>query len=153
VDETEAQSSPQGRPVIAALSARGTGLARWSVESDDIEATSARLAHPVERRRRSRPDGTEVTWRSVAVDVAWDEPWRCAFMAWDDPATHPGRTEVARGNGATGFARLDVVVPDMATAMTWLGGQVPAAVALQVGEPPGIKALRLSSTAGEFPLS
>ena len=34
VDEAEALSSPQGRPVVAALARRGPGLARWSVETD-----------------------------------------------------------------------------------------------------------------------
>ncbi len=38
VDEAEARSSPQGRPVVAALARRGPGLARWSVETPDIES-------------------------------------------------------------------------------------------------------------------
>src|SRR5580658_9644669 len=46
VDREEALASPQGRPVAAALSERGPGLARWSVEPTDIEATSARVHHP-----------------------------------------------------------------------------------------------------------
>ena len=41
VDEAEARSSPQGQPVVAALARRGPGLARWSVEPDDIEAAAS----------------------------------------------------------------------------------------------------------------
>src|ERR1700686_4238891 len=37
VDEGAARASQQGRPVVAALSERGPGLARWSVEAADIE--------------------------------------------------------------------------------------------------------------------
>ena len=91
MDEAEARASPQGRPVVAALSRRGPGLARWSVELHDIEATATRVGLPVEQRLRARPDGHTVRWRAVGVDAAWDDPWRCAFMAWDDPDTHPAR--------------------------------------------------------------
>jgi len=152
VDEAEARTSPQGRPVVAALSARGPGLARWSVEPDDISATATRVGHPIERRRRLLPDGTEVTWRSVAVDTAWSEPWRCAFMTWDDTVTHPGRSPVVHPNGATGFARLGVVVPDRAAALAWLGGRIPPGVVMTVGATPGVTELRLSSPGGDIPI-
>ncbi|MGH9018361.1 MAG: VOC family protein, partial [Acidimicrobiales bacterium] len=51
VDSTEAAASPQGRPVLAALERRGPGLARWSVESADIEARGRRLGLAVESRQ------------------------------------------------------------------------------------------------------
>ena len=152
VDASEAGDSPQGQPVLAALSRRGPGLARWSVEPDDIEATAERVGHPVEHRQRVRPDGTAVTWRSVAVDTAWREPWRCAFMAWDDPATHPARLFQAHPNGATGFARLDLVVPDIGVAQEWSGGRLPPGVVMEVGPEPGPSSLCLSSPEGEIPI-
>ena len=152
VDVEEARSSPQGRPVLSALSRRGPGLARWSVESDDIEATAARVGHPIERRQRSLPDGTVVTWRSAAVDTAWAEPWRCAFMAWDNPETHPARAAVTHLCGADGFARLVVTVPDMPVMLGWLGGRVPSGVVVEVGGQPGLGTLHLSSPAGEIPV-
>jgi hypothetical protein len=150
VDETEARSSPQGRPVLAALSTRGPGLARWSVEPVDIDTTATRVGDPVERRQRIRPDATTVRWRSVAVDRAWAEPWRCAFMAWDSPDMHPGAGPVVHPNGATGFARLHVVVPDRQAALAWLGGRVPSAVVMERGTQPGVRTLRLSSPSGEI---
>jgi hypothetical protein len=150
VDETEARTSPQGRPVVAALSARGPGLARWSVEPVDLEATAARVGDPVERRQRTLPDATAVRWRSVAVDRAWAEPWRCAFMAWDSPDMHPGRSSVVHPNGATGFARLHVVVPDMGAALAWWGGRVPSGVVVEPGAHPGVRSLRISSPSGEI---
>jgi Glyoxalase-like domain len=152
VDEEEALSSPQGRPVVAALSDRGPGLARWSMESTDIEATSRRVGHPIERRHRLLPDGAAVRWRSVAVDTSWVEPWRCAFMAWDAPSTHPARTPVVHHSGATGFASLHVVVPDMSAALTWFGGQAPPGVVVEVGTEPGVSNLVLSSRRGEIPI-
>lgn len=121
VDRAEAAGSPQGRPVVASLDRRGPGLARWSVEPDDIVATAARLGLPVERRQRLRPDGTSVRWHAVGVDEAWEQPWRGAYLSWDDPAMHPGRAEMPHPNGAVSLGTLEVAVPDMETARRWLG--------------------------------
>jgi hypothetical protein len=148
VDEDEARSSSQGRPVVAALAQRGTGLARWSVEPENIEETAGRVGLPVERRQRTLPDGRAVTWRSVAVDKAWAEPWRCAFMAWDNPATHPARSGSSHPNGASGFARLDVAVPSIPAALSWLGGTVPSGVALRDDGHGGDLSLHLASPTG-----
>ena len=147
IDEAEAHASPHGRPVLEALSARGPGLARWSVEPADIEETG----HPIEWRSRVQPDGTSIRWRSVAVDAAWNEPWRCAFMAWDDPALHPARSKVAHPSGATGFARLDVEAAAGPALLSWLGGVAPEGVNISVGASAGPKGLCLASPAGEIP--
>jgi hypothetical protein len=153
VDDSEARSSPQGRPVVAALSKRGPGLARWSVEvgPDDVNATAARLGLPVEHRHRLLPDGTAVHWRSIGVDAAWHEPWRCAFMVWDEPHLHPARANgVFHANGATGFARLELDVPDAALLSMWLGADPPDGVNVCVGEGAGPSALFLASPSGEI---
>jgi hypothetical protein len=157
VDEPEARSSPQGRPVVAALSRRGPGLARWSLETTDIEATARRVGYPVEPRRRVLVDGTAVRWRGVAVDASWHNPWRCAFMAWDDPDLHPARADgVLHANGATGFARLDVGVPERQPLLDWMGGAVPDGVTISPvppGSAPGPTELVLSSPTGEIPIA
>lgn len=153
VDEVEALSSPQGRPVASALADLGPGLARWSVEPADIEGTARRIGQAIERRQRVLPDATTVTWRSVAVDTAWAEPWRCAFMSWDNPDTHPACAPVVHRNGATGFARLDVVVPDRDLAFEWLGGPAPPGVVMETGPRPGPVRLLLSSPSGDIPIS
>jgi hypothetical protein len=154
VDETEARSSPQGRPVVAALDRRGPGLARWSVEAADIDATAARVGLVVEKRHRLLPDATTIRWRSVGVDEAWEDPWRCAFMAWDDPDRHPARLGLdVHPNGATGFARLEVDVPDTASLRRWTGGAVPEGVVVSKGATSGPTALFLATPGGEIPVS
>jgi hypothetical protein len=142
IDPDEAAASAQGRPVLAALRERGPGLARWSIETSDIEAVSARLQLPIEHRRRVRPDGVVVSWRSVGVDESWSEPWRCAFMTWDSRQVHPARKEIDHPNGITGISGLDVVVADMAAAVDWIG-DVPSAVSLETGTPVGPRAMVL----------
>jgi glyoxalase-like protein len=153
VDRDEAMSSAQGRPVLAALGTRGPGLARWSVEVSDIASTGRRLGLPVERRQRVRPDGVVIGWRSVGVDESWGEPWRCAFMAWDDQSTHPARTSRSHPNGVVGFERLTVAVPDVDVATQW-SGTVPEGVQLVAagGGPAGPVALVAATRSGSVDL-
>jgi hypothetical protein len=152
VDEAEAADSPQGRPVLAAWARQGPGLARWSLEPRDIDATAHRVGHPVEARHRVLPDGTTIRWRCVGVDAAWSEPWRCAFMVWDDPDHHPGRPRTIHRNGATGFARLEVEVPDREPLLAWLGDEPPAELTISVGTDAGPRALFLASPEGDIPI-
>jgi Glyoxalase-like domain len=153
VDPHEAKASPLGRPVLAALRKRGPGLARWSVQAEDIDTVEARVGLAVQRRARTLPDGTTTSWRAVAVDEAWAEPWRCAFMAWDDPLTHPARMSHQHDCGATGIAWIEIGVPDEAALIDWLGGPTPTGLRLLVGAEPGPRRLAISTPAGELVLS
>lgn len=154
VDGGEAAASSQGRPIVTAMSTRGPGLARWSVEPEDIEVTARRVGMPVERRSRALPTGETVRWRAIGVDMAWMEPWRCAFMAWDDPHLHPARSQVAHPNGVTGISRIEVATPDRAGLEAWLGGNVPEGVHLSLAAgAPGPTHLFFASPTGELPLT
>ncbi len=152
VDAEEARSARDGLPVLEALAGRGPGPVRWSLESDDVEVEGRRLGLPVEERRRVRPDGAVIRWRAVGVDQAWDEPWRCAFMAWEDPVLHPARIPEAHPCGATGFARVDVGVPGQATARGWIGGAPPPTVVLYEDAAAGALAVMLATPAGPLPV-
>jgi hypothetical protein len=152
VDEEEARSSPDGRPVLEALAARGPGPARWSLEADDVDAEGRRLGLPAEERHRVRPDGAVIRWRAVGVNEAWAAPWRPAFMAWDDPVRHPARSVVPHPSGATGFARVDVGVPDEGALRAWIGGAPPPAVAVHQGSATGPFAIALATPDGPLPV-
>jgi hypothetical protein len=128
VDAVEAESSPDGRPVLAALRERGPGLARWSVEPDDIGAVGARLGLPVEDRQRIRPDGRVVRWQAVGVNDAWKEPWRCAFLHWQEPTERPHHSFTEHPCAATGFTTLEMRVPDERKLEFWLDGPLPDGV-------------------------
>ncbi len=152
VDEGEARTSPQGRPVLDALARRGPGLARWSVEPPDIDATAGRLGLRAEPRQRIRPDGETVGWRAVGVDEAWAEPWRCAFMAWDDPRLHPARQTTGHPNGAAGFATLEVTAPAGDELLSWLGEGLPSKIEVRTGADVGPDKLWVSTASGPLEL-
>jgi glyoxalase-like protein len=152
VDPEEARSSPDGQAVLDALAGRGTGPVRWSLESEDVEAEARRLGLPVEERHRVRPDGAVIRWRAVGVPEAWLEPWRCAFMAWEDPVRHPARTPDPHPCGATGFARVDVGVPDVGLARAWIGGPPPPAACLHEGSGSGPFTVAIATPDGELPV-
>jgi hypothetical protein len=138
VDRAEALTSPDGRPVLDALARRGPGVARWSVEPDDMDAVAARLGLPVEDRVRVRPDGVEVRWRAVAVNEAWASPDRCSFMTWPDAATRPARNDRPHANRTTAFS-LAVGSPDAAAVVEWIGGTVPGGVAIERAPAPTLR--------------
>ena len=152
VDPDEARSSPDGRAVLDALARRGPGPARWSLQSDDVEAEGRRLGLGVEDRRRVRPDGAVIRWRAVGVPESWLEPWRCAFMAWEDPVLHPARSPEPHPCGATGFAGVDVGVPEVARAQAWMGGPSPRAVVLHEGSATGPFAVTIATPDGPLPV-
>ena len=152
VDEGEARAAPRGRPVLDALARRGPGLARWSVEPPDIDATARRLGLPVEQRQRLRPDGETVRWRAVGIDEAWAQPWRCSFMTWDDPGLRPARQTTDHPNGAVGFATLEVSVPAGEELLPWLGEPPPPKIELRTGADVGPVKLWVSTPSGRLEL-
>ncbi len=152
VDEAEAAGSPDGRPVLEALRTRGPGLARWSVEADDLDAVASRLGLAVEDRRRVRPDEVVVRWRAIGVNEAWAEPWRCAFMSWLDPDTHPAQVTSPHPSGADRFAELEVGVADQGALEAWLGGPLPDGVRAVAGDTVGPLYLSITTPHGPIPI-
>ncbi|MDH3260408.1 MAG: VOC family protein [Acidimicrobiia bacterium] len=89
VDPDEAPGSPLGRWVADQVT-RGDRLAALCLRTDDIEAVARRLGQEPEGMSRQRPDGTELSWRLVGMQIALSEglPF---FIQWDVPAQyHPG---------------------------------------------------------------
>ncbi|HJW20899.1 MAG TPA: VOC family protein, partial [Candidatus Limnocylindrales bacterium] len=73
-------------PVVAAESAFGRrardviagggGPYAWAVAPADVEAVAARLRLPLVGGSRRRPDGRVVTWRTVGLGIALEDPSR-----------------------------------------------------------------------------
>ena len=122
---------------------------RWfsvCIADEQIDETARRLGLPLHTGARTRPDGTVVTWRHAGIDDrarTLDLPF---FIAWDDPALHPGRPAADHPSGATGIAAVEVTGDPRALGR-WLGG---ADVPIEATPgPPAVAAVRLSTNEGE----
>jgi hypothetical protein len=142
VDPTVASSSALGRSIAR----RSADRDRWfslCLADDDLEATATRLGLPVERGRRTRPDGVELFWRGAGIDRRGDDLWLPFFIAWDvPPGLHPGAAPAGHRVDVRGISRVDVVGDEPRLA-GWLGGaEVPIRVV--PGDEPGLRAVVLS---------
>jgi hypothetical protein len=69
VDAEEAESSDFGRAVLRAVT-EDRPFVGWVVATDDIEGVARRLDLEVERKSRSTPDGSTLSWRLAGLEVA-----------------------------------------------------------------------------------
>lgn len=122
---------------------------RWCavcLADDDPEATAGRLGLPVSVGARSRPDGTELRWRSVGLDEERDG-WLPFFIAWDvPPEAHPGRATVPHRVPVAGIDRVDLA-GDPAMLTSWVGDPDPRLHVVD-GDQTGVLAVRLGLAEG-----
>lgn len=143
-------------PAVARTTAFGRAIGehaadrdRWCdvcLADDDLDGTAARLGLPVSIGTRTRPDGTELRWRTVGVDDERDG-WLPFVIAWDvPPDAHPGHAPVVHRVPVTGIEYVDLV-GDAGWLASWVGGSnLPLRVV--DGDPPGVRAVRLGLTGG-----
>jgi hypothetical protein len=137
-----------GTPLGRAIRDRALGGDRWfalCLADDDVDATARRLGLDVEPGARTRPDGTEVRWRSAGIE----DPRRTAelpfFITWDAPEHHPGRTPVSHPARPERIAAIEVA-GDEATFSAWTGGaDLPVRF---VEGTPGVVAVVLDASLG-----
>jgi hypothetical protein len=98
---------------------------RWfsvCLADDDVDATAARLGLTVQPGARTRPDGTDVRWRSAGIEDRGEDLWLPFFISWDVPAElHPGATPAEHRADAAGIAWAEVD-GDEGRLRDWLGG-------------------------------
>jgi hypothetical protein len=99
------------------VAADGGGLADFALLSDDLAADTAALgelvAHPPAQGGRTRPDGTQLKWRTALLVPP------LPFLIEDLTARDlrvPGGAETLHANGATGIAALVLGAHDVAEA-------------------------------------
>lgn len=120
-DPSVARATRFGR-AIERLSADGDRWYAVCLADDDLEGTAARLGLSVSAGVRTRPDGTELRWRSAGVD-ADREDWLPFFIAWDvPPADHPGRAQAAHRVPVDGIDRVELA-GDPERLRAWVGDE------------------------------
>lgn len=149
VDPVVAGASPFG-VVVAEAAAGGDRTFTYCVATDDLDTVADRLGLEIVEGERRRPDGTLLRWRSAGLEDPRREPWMPFFIAWETPPTeHPGRERVRHRVEPIGISGIDVA-GDGPRLRDWLG-PTSLPVHLVPGDP-GVKAVRIATTAGELRL-
>jgi hypothetical protein len=123
VDDAVARGTVFGS-AVAAVSAVGGGWVGWAVAVDDVDGWSAKLGRDVVPGRRTRPDGVELRWRTLGVDVLGTDPELPFLISWDVPeGLHPasGADPGARPAAAPRLTGLELA-GDADRLSTWIGG-------------------------------
>jgi len=121
-DESEARANnPRGLTILDSLNGRDADLVGYALATTSIEkeaerfrGTGSELPLP-NAMQRTRPDGQQLTWRTLSPGgTSWNRPWPF-LIQWDTPdeqrlqvdlpGTHP--------NGATGWVRVAVATHDL----------------------------------------
>ena len=121
VDEDVGSTSVLGRTLMK-LSADGDRWFSVCLADDDIDATAARLGLTVRPGARTRPDGSDVRWRSAGIEERGEELSLPFFISWDVPAAlHPGAAPADHRVPVEGIAWAEVGGEE-ARLSDWLGG-------------------------------
>lgn len=143
-DGAVARETVLGRTIVE----RSEGRDRWfalCLADDDIDATAARLGLHVEAGGRTKPDGSEVRWRSAGIEDPARSPDLPFFISWETPETHPGRTSITHPAGNLAIASIDVA-GDADAFAGWTGG---ASLPVRwVDGSPGIRTVVLDAPSG-----
>lgn len=125
-DEDEAKTSNSiGRGITDSLNGRDASLIGFALATTNIEQDAERFKgagtqlprpNPMSRKR---PDGQQLSWRTLAPDnVSWGRPWPF-LIQWDTPdeqrlqidlpGTHP--------NGATHWVQIAITTQNLASTL------------------------------------
>jgi hypothetical protein len=105
---------------VAARSDAGGGWVGWVMAVDDVAGWSGRLGRDVASGNRRRPDGVELRWRTLGVDVLVTEPELPFLISWDVPdRLHPA-SDARPATAAPRLTGLELA-GDADRLSTWIG--------------------------------
>jgi Glyoxalase-like domain len=145
VEPDEGVRTGLGRTLLD-LSAEGDRWFSVCLADDDIESTAARLGLTVEDGSRSRPDGTEIRWRSAGIEQRGDDLSLPFFIRWEVAREdHPAATPARHRTEVSGISWVEVE-GDAGRLASWLGGaDLPIRV---VGRGNRVRAVALATAGG-----
>ena len=144
-DAAAADRNPIGSFVAQHIEAGG-GFLGWTVRSDDLDHTCARLGLSPIPGERTRPDGSTIRWRAGGLERLLTDPSLPFFIEWDDPAAHPGLDTAIHPIEPRGISWIEVGPhPGLDD---WLGAH---GLDVRVtGARPGPTAIGIATDAGEL---
>jgi hypothetical protein len=121
LDHPASDSSPFGK-AVSKRAAEGGGWLTWVVAVEDLAAVETRLGRPAVDGHRTKPDGTDLTWKQIGVLGTLEDRQMPFFVQWIK--NHHPSTD---GKAVAKITKIEIA-GDESTISDWLGSDVKAAI-------------------------
>jgi hypothetical protein len=121
LDHPASDSSPFGK-AVSKRAAEGGGWLTWVVAVGDLAAVETRLGRPAVDGHRTKPDGTDLTWKQIGVLGTLEDRQMPFFVQWIK--NHHPSTD---GKAVAKITKIEIA-GDESTISDWLGSDVKAAI-------------------------
>ena len=100
----------------------GGGWLTWVVAVEDLAVVEARLGRPAVDGHRTKPDGTDLTWKQIGVLGTLEDRQMPFFVQWIK--NHHPSTD---GKAVAKIVKFEIAGDESAIS-EWLGSEVKAAI-------------------------
>ena len=121
LDHPASDSSPFGK-AVSKRAAEGGGWLTWVVAVEDLAAVETRLGRPAVDGHRTKPDGTDLSWKQIGVLGTLEDRQMPFFVQWIK--NHHPSTD---GKTVAQIVKIEIVGEE-ASISEWLGANVKAAI-------------------------
>ena len=121
LDHPASDSSPFGK-AVSKRAAEGGGWLTWVVAVEDLAAVETRLGRPAVDGHRTKPDGTDLSWKQIGVLGTLEDRQMPFFVQWIK--NHHPSTD---GKTVAQIVKIELVGEE-ASISEWLGADVKAAI-------------------------
>ena len=121
LDHPASDSSPFGK-AVSKRAAEGGGWLTWVVAVEDLAAVETRLGRPAVDGHRTKPDGTDLSWKQIGVLGTLEDRQMPFFVQWIK--NHHPSTD---GKAVAKITKIEIA-GDESTISEWLGSEVKSAI-------------------------
>ena len=121
LDHPASDSSPFGK-AVSKRAAEGGGWLTWVVAVEDLAAVETRLGRPAADGHRTKPDGTDLSWKQIGVLGTLEDRQMPFFVQWIK--NHHPSTD---GKAVAKIVKIEIAGNE-STIAEWLGSEVRSAI-------------------------
>jgi hypothetical protein len=121
LDHPASDSSPFGK-AVSKRAAEGGGWLTWVVAVEDLASVETRLGRPAVDGHRTKPDGTDLSWKQIGVLGTLEDRQMPFFVQWIK--NHHPSTD---GKAVAKIVKIEMA-GDESTIAEWLGSEVKSAI-------------------------
>jgi len=121
LDHPASDSSPFGK-AVSKRAAEGGGWLTWVVAVEDLAAIETRLGRTAVDGHRTKPDGTDLSWKQIGVLGTLEDRQMPFFVQWIK--NHHPSTD---GKAVAKIVKIEIAGDESAIS-EWLGSEVQSAI-------------------------